>query len=221
MTSSPLQDHISVHIRVTGGWTKSLFDYLSRKQTNDALDLEVGAKDIEINIDGPFGSSSQYALKEKQIILVGAGIGVAPMASLLQDIKLKKDSLKNRASGNYGASNEKAMDIGNLEKVHFFWLNRDPNCFQWFEELLMEIARTGNDTPKISVHTFTTQCIPKNDARTFMLWNGLEKMFKHQGLDPTTNLPFKTHWGRPNWDAIFDYYSNKYPGEILVYNHYL
>ncbi|KAF2069650.1 hypothetical protein CYY_009035 [Polysphondylium violaceum] len=234
ITSSPLEPHIQVHIRVTGGWTRGLFDWLSSKK-NTPIDPERGAEQLQINIDGPFGSSSQYALNHKQVILVGAGIGVAPMASLLQDIKLKKEYLAKMNSipdspekDGLGKQEQevterihinmpslKDIDLGQLEKVHFFWLNRDQLCFQWFEDLLINISRTGHQVPKISINTFNTRCFPKNDVRIFMLWNGLDKLFKSQGLDPTTNLPFKTHWGRPNWDAIFSYYSKKYVGETI------
>lgn len=252
MTSSPLEDKIYVHIRVTGNWTKKLFRWLSIKkqlqqqqqlynnikQQNvlpdgsnfiinnnnniDQIDLEIGLKPFRINIDGPFGSSSQYALKQKQVILVGAGIGVSPMASLLKDISLKKQRLQLLNQGDQIALEQSKNEIttkfglGNLEKVHFFWLNRDQHSFQWFEDLLIDISTNGNSNlPKISINTFNTRVFPKNDVRVFMLWNGLDKLFKAQGLDPTTNLPFKTHWGRPNWDTIFQYYSKKYSGESI------
>ncbi|GAM28411.1 hypothetical protein SAMD00019534_115870 [Acytostelium subglobosum LB1] len=224
MTSSPMESTVSVHMRVTGGWTQQLHDYLRDLETQTAgeqtKDVEKGeggpssGGTFEINVDGPFGSSTQYAMKEKHVMLVGAGIGVAPMASLLLDIKLKKEQINANETTNNGTEFTQGID-SKLEKVHFFWLNRDVNNFKWFDDLLVDVARTGNQIPKISLHTFTTQCIPKNDARIYLLWNGLEKMFKDQGYDPTTNLPFKTHWGRPNWDVIFSYYANKYPNETI------
>eukprot|EP01132_Coremiostelium_polycephalum_P009903 gene9903-12146_t len=223
MTSSPLESTIKVHIRVTGGWTKQLSNWLATKQSSNSLyDIEKGYSPIEINIDGPFGSSSQYALKYKHVILLGAGIGITPMASLLQDIKIKKEYLNVTKGGDESpktftgstSSNGNQIDLGVLEKVHFFWLNREISSFQWFEDLLVDITR-NDQNPKISINTFNTKCFPKQDARNFMLWNGLEYLFKTQGLDPTTNLPFKTHWGRPNWDSIFEYYSRKYAGEVI------
>eukprot|EP01133_Synstelium_polycarpum_P006379 gene6379-7389_t len=120
---------------LTGGWTKTLADWLTKKSTSAFYggggDLEKGGGTIEFNIDGPFGSSSQYALKEKQIILVGAGIGVAPMASLLQDIKLKKDceALKRNPIG--GLNDKQHL---NLRSQLAMELRMTPRSVQiWFQ----------------------------------------------------------------------------------------
>ncbi|KYQ94318.1 superoxide-generating NADPH oxidase flavocytochrome [Tieghemostelium lacteum] len=219
MTSSPLENVITLHIRVIGGWTKELHQYLQKIENDNAVsDIEECDRfsKVQMRIDGPFGSSSQYALNCKQVILVGAGIGVTPMTSLLQDMKIKKEYHMYGQNPSYQMAQKDNYDLGKLEKVHFFWLNRDPICFQWFEDLLVEIAKCGSKAiPKISINTFNTRCFPKHDVRIFMLWNGLDKLFNTQGIDPTTNLPFKTHWGRPNWDAILTYYSNKYKGQEI------
>ncbi|KYQ90113.1 superoxide-generating NADPH oxidase flavocytochrome [Tieghemostelium lacteum] len=223
ISSSPLEKLISLHIRVFGNeksWTSRLqrhFQQIENDPTSgDMEEIHSKIEQTKVRIDGPLGSSSQYVLNYKLVLMVGAGIGVTPMTSLLQDIKIKKEHKLLGQNALCELEHNNNYSMGNLEKVHFFWLNRDPLYFQWIEDLLIDIYNLGNHSiPKISVHTFNTSLYPKNDVRVFMLWRGLDKLFETQGLDPITHLPFKTHWSRPNWDAIFTYYSNKYKGQEI------
>ena len=61
-------------------------------------------------------------------MLIGAGIGVTPFASILESIVL-------RANGRAAAAARRC------EKAHFFWLNRDRYSFEWFAALLAELER--------------------------------------------------------------------------------
>jgi predicted ferric reductase len=53
-------------------------------------------------------------------VLIGAGIGVTPFASILQSIVARHERMK-------------------LEKVHFFWLYRGQKTYEWFSEMLGQI----------------------------------------------------------------------------------
>jgi predicted ferric reductase len=57
-------------------------------------------------------------------VLIGAGIGVTPFASVLE-------SLVTRA--NAGETQ--------LEKVYFYWLNRESRSFEWFADLLLDLEQ--------------------------------------------------------------------------------
>jgi hypothetical protein len=60
-------------------------------------------------------------------VLIGAGIGVTPFASILESIVLRANGGGERP--------------GVLERAHFFWLNRDRYSFEWFAALLAELER--------------------------------------------------------------------------------
>lgn len=59
-------------------------------------------------IDGPFGSASEDFQKYEVAILVGAGIGVTPFASILKSIWYRVNYPTQKRT--------------KLNKVHFFWV---------------------------------------------------------------------------------------------------
>ena len=99
LLSAPEEDYISVHIRVTGDFTKALAKALGCHFPVDGVkgekgDIPVGGMVVGTNtnhpgipnlprvmVDGPFGSASEDFLKFETVLLIGAGIGVTPFAS--------------------------------------------------------------------------------------------------------------------------------------------
>jgi predicted ferric reductase len=63
---------------------------------------------IIVMIDGPFGSASEDFQKYEVAILVGAGIGVTPFASILKSIWYRVNYPTQKRT--------------KLSKVHFFWV---------------------------------------------------------------------------------------------------
>lgn len=131
LTSAPEEDYISVHIRVVGDFTKALSKKLGcnfdeelriRKENKDRIKSQYDGIDISTNnpalqkilprimVDGPFGSASEDVFKFEVAMLVGAGIGVTPFASILKSIWYRV---------NYPTKSTK------LSKVYFFWVCRD------------------------------------------------------------------------------------------------
>lgn len=73
-----------------------------------------------IRLDGPFGAASEEVFKFKTVMLVGAGIGVTPFASIIKSLyHLKNNDAKCK-----------------IEKAYFFWICRDMTSFEWFQSLL-------------------------------------------------------------------------------------
>ncbi|KAH0542115.1 hypothetical protein GP486_008667, partial [Trichoglossum hirsutum] len=103
LTSAPEEDYISVHVRCVGDFTKALAKSLGcsfeKGGGNDTrvvgVSKEEGDAEVDpairrilprIYIDGPFGSASEDVFKYEVAVLVGAGIGVTPFASILKSI---------------------------------------------------------------------------------------------------------------------------------------
>ncbi|MCJ1362841.1 hypothetical protein MMC16_001947 [Acarospora aff. strigata] len=202
LTSAPEEDYLSVHIRCIGDFTKALgktlgcnFNSSGEKNALDAsavvsIDKSAGRVDVDprirkimprIYIDGPFGSASEDVFKYEVAVLVGAGIGVTPFASILKSVwyKMNYPSQKTR-----------------LRKVYFFWVCRDFGSFEWFRSLLMAIESQDMDN-HIEILTYLTAKIKVDDATNIML-NGA-----NAGQDTITGLRTPTNFGRPNWDAAF------------------
>jgi predicted ferric reductase len=154
LTSAPEEDYISVHVRCVGDFTKALGRVLGcnfeKKSGGDSkvigvskdengMEVDPAIRRIlpRIYVDGPFGSASEDVFKYEVALLVGAGIGVTPFASILKSIwyRLNYPQKKTR-----------------LRKVYFFWVCRDFGSFEWFRSLLMAIEAQdiGN---RIEIHT--------------------------------------------------------------------
>lgn len=73
-----------------------------------------------LRVDGPFGTCADEVWNFDYIMMVAAGIGVTPYASLLKHI-------------GHRYRNDKELRI---KKVHFYWINREEGSWEWFSELL-------------------------------------------------------------------------------------
>ena len=93
-----------------------------------------------VYIDGPFGSASEDVFKYEVAVLVGAGIGVTPFASILKSIWYRMNYPQKKTR---------------LRKVYFFWICRDFGSFEWFRSLLMAIEAQDLDS-HIEIHTVST-----------------------------------------------------------------
>jgi hypothetical protein len=100
---------------------------------------EVAMRQIlpRVYIDGPFGSASEDVFKFEVAVLVGAGIGVTPFASILKSIWYRMNYPQSRTR---------------LRKVYFFWVCRDFGSFEWFRSLLLAIEAQDLDD-HIEIHT--------------------------------------------------------------------
>ena len=73
LTSAPHEEHLSVHIRAVGPWTKSL------KSSYGDVPYP------HLFVDGPFGEGHQDWHRFEASVMIGGGIGVTPFASILKD----------------------------------------------------------------------------------------------------------------------------------------
>ncbi|KAJ9247131.1 hypothetical protein DTO195F2_9209 [Paecilomyces variotii] len=200
LTSAPEEDYISVHIRVVGNFTTALakalgcdFDKPKDTKGNSAVvsvDKSTSGGDIDpsirkvlprIYVDGPFGSASEDVFKYEVALLVGAGIGVTPFASILKSIWYRMNFPQQRTR---------------LRKVYFFWVCRDFGSLEWFRSLLSAIEAQDLEN-RIEIHTYLTAKIQAGDATNIMINDA------NADQDAITGLRSPTNFGRPNWDMVF------------------
>jgi len=115
ISSAPGSERLCFHVRSQGNWTKLL-----RQMADDRDALE----EVVVNIDGPFGTATRGIFGARYAVMVGAGIGVTPFASVLESMVMRA----------YAGESQ-------LEKLYFFWLNRDSRSFEWFAELLLRVEQ--------------------------------------------------------------------------------
>ncbi|CAG8544477.1 30705_t:CDS:2 [Gigaspora margarita] len=206
LTSAPEEDYISVHIRVVGDFTEAFAkklgcnfeeeekllkkdrDYI--KSQCEGIDISSALQNIlpKIMIDGPFGSASEDVFKFEIAILVGAGIGVTPFASVLKSIWYKV---------NYPTKSTM------LRKAYFIWICRDCNSLEWFHSLLLAIEEQDIEQ-FIEIRTYLTGRLRDSEVRN--IYTNVDEM-----KDTVTGLRSPTHYGRPVWDKIFSEMRDQHP----------
>jgi NADPH oxidase len=204
LTSAPEEDYISVHIRVAGDFTTALSKAVgcdfSSKGGKDGEKGDAGGKVVptpvnrvlpRVMVDGPFGSASEDFLNYETVLLVGAGIGVTPFASILKSIW-------------YRMNNFNQSKPTRLSKVYFTWVIRDFGTAEWFHSLLHAIEEQDTQN-RIEINIYLTAKIKEDDMTNIIVSDvGAEK-------DAITNLRAPTHFGRPNWDRVFSSITDKHP----------
>ena len=88
ITSSPADPYVSVHVRQVGDFTKRLGQVLGTQAVAAGVEsaLANGRNMPTLRVDGPFGAPAEDVLDNEIAVLVGAGIGVTPWASVLKHI---------------------------------------------------------------------------------------------------------------------------------------
>ncbi|KAG6005366.1 hypothetical protein E4U21_000217 [Claviceps maximensis] len=212
LTSAPEEDYISIHMRCQGDFTMAVsrvlgceWDSKDADGTSKVVGVDGNTSGVNpalhrvlprVYVDGPFGTASEDVFKYETSILVGAGIGVTPFASILKSIWYRM---------NYPSKTSR------LSKVYFFWICRDFASFEWFRSLLLAVE-AQDIAHRIEIHTYLTARVNPDDASNIMINDA------HSDRDTITGLSSPTSFGRPNWDMIFRGIRKlHYPGEAGVF----
>jgi NADPH oxidase len=159
LTSSPYEDFVSIHIRCVGDWTTR---FAQRLGCRFGEENEKGLGKLQnlpfVMIDGGFGSASEDVFDYEAAILVGAGIGVTPFASILKTIW-------------YRHQNQTAEK---LRKVYFIWTCRDKEAFEWFQDLLTTIEEEDLDH-FLEIHTYLTCKLKMDQVKNIVINDGNQK----------------------------------------------
>ncbi|KAG8447720.1 hypothetical protein GDO86_015005 [Hymenochirus boettgeri] len=181
LTSSPEESYFSVHIRSAGDWTDNLIKNFQEQVDNPP----------RLEVDGPFGTASEDVFQYEVSMLVGAGIGVTPFASILKSIwhKFQKEDQRLKS-----------------KKIYFYWICRETGAFAWFADLLRslehEMISSGKDG-FLNYRLFLTNWDSKVAGQAIITFD--------TDTDAVTGLRQKTSYGRPVWENEFSKVSEMHP----------
>lgn len=86
----PHDPHLSVHVKAHGIWTWKLrqkFDpTITVGGAESGVPNPMQTQQPKLRIEGPFGGGNQDWYKFEVAVMVGAGMGVTPYASILKDL---------------------------------------------------------------------------------------------------------------------------------------
>lgn len=177
ISSAPSDKTVTFHIRVSvpGSWTSRLQDYLTSlgdaKTGRVKLHHQRGADRVPgkvfgpdglplLRVDGPHSAPTQHISKYQQVMVVGAGIGVTPVASSCKSVIFHRwrtavgETFPNHA--------------------YFYWVcaHRDVDSFRWLVRLVRECQDevrhqrekgTKEKARRFEFHIYVTS-VPKSAA---------------------------------------------------------
>ena len=204
LTSAPERDFLSLHIRNAGDWTGRLHELCALASAASVAPKQPAMP--QVVVDGPFGAPSEGYLNYPVAVLVGAGIGVTPFASILDSIifllRAKRMSTPSSRS--------------RCRRVYFFWVSRDQRSFEWFTARLLEVEACLREKSVkllfgefVKTQVFVTGVFDGSDIRAIplhLLMNKSVHLANETGrpyVDPLTGLGTPTAFGRPDWGTIF------------------
>ncbi|XP_049929775.1 NADPH oxidase 5 [Epinephelus moara] len=213
------------------GLAEPLPDGLEPAERGEAPPLrEVSAKfgenhrfcNIKCYVDGPYGTPTRQIFASEHAVLIGAGIGITPFASILQSIMYRYRMRKqNCPNCNYSwCENIKDSEM-KLRKVDFIWINRDQKSFEWFVSLLTKLEMDqADEEPEgrfLEMHMYMTSALSKNDMKAIGLQMALDLLAKKEKRDSITGLRTRTQPGRPEWGKVFQKVSEENKGKVHVF----
>ncbi|KAK3288761.1 hypothetical protein CYMTET_3778 [Cymbomonas tetramitiformis] len=223
ITSAPEENSVTVHIRTRGDWTGSLRKNLLNihsKKHDEFVSIEAapppGANggnpgtlchmDKQLRVDGPYGSGSEHVFDYETAMLVGAGIGVTPFASIIKSIRLRSghSSLRPNSPGGLPA-------LSGPKHIYLYWVCRDNQEFKWFSPLLTEAQAVGSRGKGESGG-------PVFEINTYMTGELSLDAFAQDAELPGAGgqkWPGKKWAGRPNWRRIFKEMSEKHANKTI------
>uniref|UniRef100_A0A672MAF7 NADPH oxidase 5 n=1 Tax=Sinocyclocheilus grahami TaxID=75366 RepID=A0A672MAF7_SINGR len=173
-------------------------------------------------VDGPFGTPTRQIFASEHAVLIGAGIGITPFASILQSIMCRYRMRKqNYPNCNYSWCETIKDNEMKLRKVDFIWINRDQKSFEWFVSLLTKLEMDqADEEPEgrfLEMHMYMTSALSKNDMKAIGLQMALDLLAKKEKRDSITGLRTRTQPGRPDWAKVFQKVSEEKKGKVHVF----
>ncbi|XP_023601626.1 NADPH oxidase 5 [Myotis lucifugus] len=234
ISSAPEQkDTIWLHIRSEGQWTNRLYESFKAsdpvdcdtKRLSRSLRMRMSQRrpqvsemppenhqlcNIKCYIDGPYGTPTRRIFASEHAVLIGAGIGITPFASILQSIVYRYQKRKHICPNCQHCWMEGIQDEDmKLHKVDFIWINRDQRSFEWFVSLLTKLEMDQAEEPQegrfLELHMYMTSALDKQLSLGIPL-----------GYGQMAWLPLPTH-GIASFRRVFQKVAAEKKGKVQVF----
>lgn len=208
ISSAPQDELLSVHIRRNGDWTNALHTLI------ESIERRGSSKETKeypaIQIDGPVGAPSQEYHRHRIVMLIGAGIGVTPFASILKNVL---NMWEDHRCCNCGTIQH--PHTFQILKIYFYWVTREQESLSWFSDMMSQLCEVDADN-RLEIHNY----ISSISRSSLVAPLELLQTFVHQtsgadiisGFKNTSNL---THFGRPQWKSIVENIASSHPNEEI------
>uniref|UniRef100_A0A674HJE6 NADPH oxidase 5 n=1 Tax=Taeniopygia guttata TaxID=59729 RepID=A0A674HJE6_TAEGU len=241
ISSAPEQpETLWLHIRARGQWTTKLYEYFQQRESHgpepnppgkgwrERRSREQGAGpgetqrscSVKCFLDGPYGTPSRRIFTSEHAVLIGAGIGITPFASILQSIMYRRRK-QSCPSCHFSWSEERRDEEMTLRKVDFIWITRDQQHLQWFLGLLAKLETEQAELEPggnfLELQLYMTSALGCGDVRALGLQLALELLAAREQRDSISGLRSRTRPGRPHWDKVFGKVALERRGNVAVF----
>ncbi len=173
-------NNLTLHVRITSG-----------KWTSDVRKIPF----TYANVDGPFGAPAQRFYDFDRTIVIGTGIGITPYAGILADKELKSRSGREEKPN---------------QSVDFHWIVRDRVSFDWFADLLNQVARKNK-----AVHVSTYLTSKSSSVAEHVFCVLLDRYRSStQSTSRVTGLDNTTRFSRPNFSDVMQHNMDSLPPDF-------
>jgi respiratory burst oxidase len=197
LTSAPCDDFIEFHFARVGDWTAKVHNLLEdlvapnadeevaeQTMTTTTAPSEAPASsppNVVIKVEGPIGASSQGFTDFPIVVLIGAGIGVTPMISVLKQL---------------------LVTPGKMKRVFLYWTVRDRSAFEWFASLMDDIFDSDQKHVIQVRHFLTSMKEDDRDIGAVLLHHATRARHRKSNFDLILGQynHRQVEVGRPNWE---------------------
>eukprot|EP00550_Attheya_septentrionalis_P000479 CAMPEP_0198281186 /NCGR_PEP_ID=MMETSP1449-20131203/1152_1 /TAXON_ID=420275 /ORGANISM="Attheya septentrionalis, Strain CCMP2084" /LENGTH=691 /DNA_ID=CAMNT_0043976841 /DNA_START=306 /DNA_END=2381 /DNA_ORIENTATION=- len=190
LTSAPCEDFIEFHFARAGDWTGAVHDLLedlAPKQDEEGKEIPKvdNSSSLVVKVEGPIGASSQGFSDYEIVVLVGAGIGVTPMISVLKQLLLTP---------------------GKMKRTFLYWTVRDRASFEWFTCLMDDIFDSDQKHVMQVRHFLTSVKDDDRDIGAVLLHHATRAKHRKTNFDLILGQynHHQVEVGRPNWEEELD-----------------
>ncbi|XP_064245183.1 NADPH oxidase 5 isoform X2 [Passer domesticus] len=177
---------------------------------------------VKCFLDGPYGTPSRRIFSSEHAVLIGAGIGITPLASILQSIMIRYRRRKQSCpSCHFSWSEERRDEEMTLRKVDFIWIMQDQQHLQWFLGLLAKLETEQAELEPggkfLELHLYMTSALGKGDVKALGLQLALDLLAAREQRDSISGLRSRTRPGRPDWAKVFGQVAAERRGKVRVF----
>ncbi|KAM7039234.1 NADPH oxidase 5-like [Acridotheres tristis] len=177
---------------------------------------------VKCFLDGPYGTPSRRIFSSEHAVLIGAGIGITPFASILQSIMFRYRRRKQSCpSCHFSWSEERREEEMTLRKVDFIWITRDQQHLQWFLGLLAKLESEQAELEPggkfLELHLYMTSALGKGDVKALGLQLALDLLAAQEKRDSISGLRSRTQPGHPDWAKVFGKVAAERRGKVQVF----
>ncbi|KAK9866610.1 hypothetical protein WJX84_002042 [Apatococcus fuscideae] len=219
---NPFEEQLALGARATILESQTSQLMLEEKLEEESPDLEAGTPPTyaqgptrtrapKISLDGPYGAPAQNYNDYEVLLLVGAGVGITPFASVLRTLVKEYEMAKCTRCG---LMNERLFVP---KKVYFYWITREQQAPTWFQSTLEAIQSNEEYAKFLDIHVHFSSALAANDLRASIVKVAQNLCHKENGFDVLSGcgMSFPISFGRPDWDTIFADISRKHPGQLV------